>query len=323
VAALSALALVNAASAIAPSFAVLLALRLASGVATAFVGALATVSAAALVPPELRGRAFAVVMGGLTVAFVIGVPLGSAVGGSFGWRATFAFAAAAAAAATLLVLIAVPSIEPAGGPQPELRQVLESGRVLQVLLLTLVAFTATFTVVAYIGPVVTQATGARGGRVGLLQAFIGFGSIAGLATGGYLADKGRARTALLAAFAIMSLTLAAYWWALVAPRHSVPMIVMGSLIFVGATALFATIPVTLGQLSRWAGPSAPVALALNSSLVSLGQGAGALIGGAVTETLGTAALGPAGAMIALLGLAICMRGHGCPEDPAIARQPHS
>jgi predicted MFS family arabinose efflux permease len=65
-----------------------------------------------------------------------------------------------------------------------------------------------------------------------------------------------------------------------------------------------------------------VALALNGSLVSLGQGAGALIGGAVTETLGAAAMGPAGAVIALLGLAICVGGHTYTDEVAVARRQH-
>lgn len=322
VAGLAALAIVNAASALATSFETLFALRLASGMATAFVGALAIVSAAALVPPQQRGRAFAVVMGGLTLAFVLGVPLGSAIGGSYGWRATFAFAAVVASAATVLILAAVPRIKPTRGPRPAMRQLADNARVLHVLILTLVAFTATFTVVAFIGPIVTQTTGARGAGVGALQAFIGLGSIFGLAAGGLLADKGRARSATIAAFAIMSLSLFMYWWPLSGPPGSVSMLAMGALIFVGATALFATIPVALDRLSRWAGPAAAVALALNGSLVSLGQGAGALIGGAVTETLGAAAMGPAGAVIALLGLAICVGGHTYTDEVAVARRQH-
>lgn len=59
------LAAINALCAFAPSYAALVALRIAAGIATAFVGALATVAAASLVPPEKRGRAFAIVLGGL------------------------------------------------------------------------------------------------------------------------------------------------------------------------------------------------------------------------------------------------------------------
>lgn len=102
VAGLAALAIINAVCAFASSFAELTALRTLAVVATAFVGALATVAAASLVPPEKRGRAFAIVMGGLTVAFVLGVPLGSVVGGAFGWRATFVMSAAVCAMSVAL-----------------------------------------------------------------------------------------------------------------------------------------------------------------------------------------------------------------------------
>jgi predicted MFS family arabinose efflux permease len=111
-ASLVALAVINALCAVAETYPALMLLRVASGIAMAFIGALATVAAAALVPPEMRGRAFAIVMGGLTVAFVAGVPLGSVVGGAFGWRATFWLSAAVCAMAIALIAVTVPPIAP-------------------------------------------------------------------------------------------------------------------------------------------------------------------------------------------------------------------
>ena len=71
VAGLILLALCNALCAVAPSFAWLFALRVLGGIVTGFVGSLATIAVPSLVPPERRGRAFAVVVGGLTVALVL------------------------------------------------------------------------------------------------------------------------------------------------------------------------------------------------------------------------------------------------------------
>jgi predicted MFS family arabinose efflux permease len=81
---------------------------------------------------------------------------------------------------------------------------------------------------------------------------------------------------------------------------------MGALIFVGATALFLLIPVNLAEIADCAGSAAPIALALNGSLVSLGQGAGALIGGQLTDAFGASAIGWGGAVLAAVGLGITL-----------------
>lgn len=301
---LAGLTLVNLLCAFAPSFAILTALRVAAGIATAFVGALATVAAASLVPPEKRGRAFAIVMGGLTVAFVLGVPLGSIVGGQFGWRATFAMSALVCLVSIALILATVPRIAPLEGARPKIGDVLTNKRVLGVLALTLVGFAATFTVVSFVGPVIMSTTGLTGAGVGALQAFIGLGSILGLAAGGVAADRGQGRIASAVAFAIMASSLSLYWLALSAPHASVPPVALGLLMLIGASALFSLIPVNLSDITLHAGPAAPVALALNGSLVSLGQGLGALFGGALTDVFGAPAMGVGGALLALIGLAL-------------------
>jgi DHA1 family inner membrane transport protein len=303
---LVALTIINALCAVAATYPALVLLRVASGIAAAFIGALATVAAAALVPPEKRGRAFAIVMGGLTVAFVVGVPLGSVVGGAFGWRATFWLSAAVCALAIALIAVSVPPIVPVAGPRPEIRDITGNRALLHVFSLTLLGFAATFTVVSFIGPVVTRTTGATGAGVGALQIFIGLGSVAGLALGGVLSDRGKGWSAQLIAFSVMALSLAAYWPALAAPTASVPTIAMGALIFVGATALFLLIPVNLAQITATAGGAAPIALALNGSLVSLGQGAGAVFGGQLSDVFSAAAMGAGGSALALTGLVIAL-----------------
>lgn len=301
---LIALTIINAFCAFAPSHTALVTLRIAAGVATALVGALATVAAAALVPAEKRGRAFAIVIGGLTVAFVLGVPLGSVVGGAFGWRATFLFSAGISLLSLILILVSVPRIAPIAGPRPRIADLAGNGIVMRSFALTLIGFSATFTVVAFIGPVITATTGATGAGVGALQAFIGIGSIVGLVAGGLLADRGGARGGAIAAFCIMAVSLAAYWPLLTAEAGTVPSLVIGLLILVGAAALFSLIPISLTSLASSAGAAAPVALALNSSFVSLGQGVGALWGGWLTDTFGAATTGVGGALIALAGLLV-------------------
>jgi MFS transporter, DHA1 family, inner membrane transport protein len=302
--ALLALTAINMACAVAPAFQHLVLLRVLAGVSTAFVGALATVTAAALVPPDMRGRAFAIVIGGLTLAFVLGVPVGSAIGGAYGWRTTFVFAAAICVLALVLILASVPKVHPTPVAPAAFGQALRKPLVYGPMIVTLLAFFATFTVVAFIGPVITYATGATGGGVGALQSAIGFGSLAGLALGGRAVDRGSDRRATLVALAVMAISLCAYWPVMAAEAGSVSRLLLGALILVGAAALFALIPINLAQIAVAAGPAAPVALALNGSLVSLGQGLGALLGGWLTDNIGAHAMGPGGAAIAVMALLI-------------------
>ena len=169
VAGLTILALCNALCAIAPTFGWLLALRIIGGVVTAFAGSLSTVAVTSLVPAEQRGRAFAIVVGGLTVALVLGVPLGSVVGGHFGWRTTFNYSAAVCALSVLLIWAAVPQITPEPGPRAAFAPLLRNANIRRVFGLTILGFAAAFTIVAYLGPIINRLTGVSGAGVGALQ----------------------------------------------------------------------------------------------------------------------------------------------------------
>lgn len=304
---LMALALCNALCALAPSFGWLFTLRIAGGVVTAFAGSLASVAVTSLVAPEQRGRAFAIVVGGLTVALVLGVPLGSVVGGHFGWRATFGYSAIVCALSVLLILLGVPQILPAPGPRAALAPLLRNSAILRVFALTILGFSAAFTIVAYLGPIINQLTGLTGASVGPLQACIGLGSFVGLAAGGMAADRKIVRIGLIAAFLLMAMDIAAYSWALSLPSGSAMQPLAAVLILLLSSAMFAAVPMNLAQLSQLAGPATPVALALNGSLVSLGQGLGAVWGGMINDLAGLFWLGIGGAAIALAGLMLASR----------------
>lgn len=299
---LAALTLINLACAFAPSHGALLGLRVLAGVATAFAGSITTVAAASLVPPEKRGKAFAIVTGGLTIAFVVGVPMGSVIGGAFDWRATFLFSGFISAASLAMILAIVPRIDPSPGPKFRLTDVTRNRPVLFVLALTLLGFIALFTVVAFVGPVVTRMTGATGAGVGAVQVFVGIGSIAGLALGGWLADRGDFRMGTSFVFITIILTLCSYYITLGVTPGSVPFALVALQTFTGATALFALVPLNLTEITRWAASATPIALAINSSLIALGQGIGAVWGGWLTDNFEMAMMGPGGAAIAMIGL---------------------
>lgn len=296
---LVALGLVNLAAAAAPTFAWLLASRVACGAIAAFVGPSATAAASALVPPERRGRAMAMVSAGMALAFTLGVPLGSAVGGVFGWRATFVFAGILlllCAAAIRLLLPRVPVTDTAG--LATLGIALDPA-VLPGLALTALVFTATFSSVAFLGPVANAVAGARGFGVGLFQACIGLGSILGIVLGGRLSDRGDAARYLPAFLAVIVCTQLGY----VGAQSSSPAMPAASAllafsIFFGAAALFATMPIVQVGLVMAAPDHRNVVLALNGSMVFLGQGIGAALGGVVIDADQLAHTGLAGSALA-------------------------
>ena len=303
VSALILVALLNALAAGAADFEALLMLRVLLAVAATLVAPVALSAAAALAPAERRGAALATVLAGLTLAFTFGIPIGSAVGGALGWRATFALAAGLAALAAggiLAVLPRVPSAEDAG--LANLRAML-APNVAPLLALTAGAFLALFTVNAYIGPVVTRITGYEGAAVGALQAFVGVGSIFGIVLGGRAADRAATRPTVLACLAatFTSLLLYTVWMTAGAGLPDVARTAgLAGTILLGAASLFALGPILQARLVDEASDNRNVALAVNGSMVFLGQGLGAAAGGLTLDLAGIEALGATGAAFALL-----------------------
>ncbi len=117
---------INLLGAVSSSLGMLVGLRIAAGLAAGLVGPISSLAAAELAPPEKRGKALAVVMAGMTLAFVLGIPMGSVVGDLAGWRGTFFYAGAVALVAAAICRIALPAIpggQRAGWPpsSPRLR----------------------------------------------------------------------------------------------------------------------------------------------------------------------------------------------------------
>jgi MFS transporter, DHA1 family, inner membrane transport protein len=283
---LAVLALSNLLCAIATTFSLLFGLRVLGGLATACVGSLATASVAAFVEPAKRGRAFAVVVGGMTVALAIGAPLGSVVGGSFGWRATFAYGGVVCALCVLLIALGMPRVPPDPSPSISAGAVLRDPAALRIFALTTLGFASTFTIVSFLGPIIYALTALQGAAVGGLQDFIGLGSLVGLALGGLLGDSKRRHLGLLLSFSAAAVTALCFAFMLRQPPSAAPYIVVGLLLLISAVALFGAIPLNLSRLSALAGPATPVALATNGSLVSLGQGLGAIWGGVISDVAG-------------------------------------
>lgn len=310
----------NLLAALAPSLGALMAVRFACGLAAGLVGPIATIAAAELARPEERGRAMALVLSGLTLAFVLGIPMGSVVGDWAGWRGTFVYAGALALAAALAIRLVLPDMP--GGRRPgadAVRAALQPA-VLRNLALTALGFAATFSAVAYIGPLVTAITGLTGSGIGAMQAMVGVGSLIGIALGARAADRAEAAGPfLVATFLASGASLAAYSLLMAGggadaaepllswPRGGIAL-GLAAAIVLGAATLFARTPVIQARLVATAPPDArPVVLALNGSMVFLGQGIGAGIGGAVIAGAGLPWLGVAAAGLSVAGAGLALR----------------
>ncbi|MFI6422576.1 Cmx/CmrA family chloramphenicol efflux MFS transporter [Streptomyces sp. NPDC050842] len=182
-------------AALTTSFPVLLATRVVAALANAGFLAVALTTAAALVPPERKGRALAVLLSGTTVATIAGVPGGALLGALFGWRAAFWAVALLCLPAALGIVRGVPA-RPAqqedGAGRPALRDELArlgSPRLLLAMLLGALVNAATFGSFTFLAPLVTGTTGLGGLWLPVVLVLFGAGSFAGVTVAGRLADR--------------------------------------------------------------------------------------------------------------------------------------
>lgn len=276
----------------------LVGLRIAAGVASAAVVPAATASAVALAPPEHRGRAVAVVIGGTTLAFLLGIPAGSVIGDLVGWRGCFAFAAVIALAAAVAIRSTIPSVAGDAGGAAGGVAALRIPGVVPMLVLNLATFSAVFAVAAYIGPITNEVSGLTGSGVAIMQALVGVASIGGLPLGAWLADRGRfGLAALLPIGALAGNLLQAALLSGFAAGSAAAMPLQAAAVLASAGSLFALGPVVTARLAVLAPEARGFILACNASAIFLGQAGGAALGGAGIALGGLAGAALAGALM--------------------------
>lgn len=302
------LAIVHSASALVASYEALLALRILGGFVGALTVPLASTLAVSLVPPEKRGRALAIVSGGTALGLLLGIPIGSLIGGAFGWSASLWYTAALSIAVAGTTVIFVPSqtasVNAASGSAAAS---VFSWPLPGLYVATLLAFAATFASIGLVGPIITSMTGVTGSAVGLVQILIGIGSILGLFVGARLAD-GIGESALFPLFCVIVVTQTIYAVGLLlAPPGITGGVLFALATLPGAAALFACFPVVAASIARHAGEAATLAFALNGATIFLGQGLGIAIGGVGFSLLGLQGAALMGAVLGLIGIVVAFR----------------
>lgn len=178
--------------ALAPTYPLLMAARLLVSVGHGAFFGVAAIVATRLVPPEKAGSAVAMLLAGITVANILGVPGGTAIGNMFGWRATFWAVGLLALASFLATAILLPADQPEAAH--ERASIAAQFKVLgrPVIFLSfaviIVAMIGQFAVFTYIAPYLITVTQVPQDLVPWLLLLFGLGSTAGVFAGGRLAD---------------------------------------------------------------------------------------------------------------------------------------
>ncbi|MFF9640858.1 MFS transporter [Kitasatospora aureofaciens] len=291
----------NLLSAVAPSFPLMLAGRIVTSLAHGAFFGIGSVVAAELVAPQKKAGAIATMFTGLTVANIVGVPLGTFIGQAVGWRTTFT----AVAALGLVGLLGIARLVPAV-PRPEgahLRRELTAFRNPQVLLamaMTVLGFGGVFAAITYIAPMMTHVTGYSDGAVTWLLVLFGVGMFLGNLLGGRFADR-HLMPMLYGTLGGLALVLALF----TLTAHN-EITAAATILLVGALG-FATVPPLQKRVLDQAHGAPTLASAVNIGAFNLGNALAAWLGGIVISAgLGYTAPNWVGALLAAAALVLAL-----------------
>ncbi|MGW0367144.1 MFS transporter [Streptomyces sp. NPDC002990] len=291
----------NVVSALAPAFGVMLTGRVVASLAHGAFFGIGSVVAAELVAPEKKAGAIATMFTGLTVANVVGVPLGTFVGQTFGWRVTFLIVAALGVLGLLGIARLVPELPRPGGVR--IRHELAAFRNVQVLLamaMTVLGFGGVFAAITYITPMMTNVADFADTSVTWLLVLFGLGMVAGNLIGGRLADRAL-MPMLYVSLGALAVTLALFTFTAHSKTGSAVTIVL-----IGALG-FATVPPLQKRVLDQAAAAPTLASAVNIGAFNLGNALAAWLGGIVIAAgLGWTAPNWVGAALAASALALAL-----------------
>ncbi|MCT1396968.1 MFS transporter [Microbacterium sp. p3-SID338] len=296
-----ALTVFNALTVVLPTFELVGVSRFLAGLPHGAYFGIGALVAADVMGPGNRAKGVAFILTGLTVANVVGVPLGTFLGQEWGWRAAFAVVALVFALATVFIALFVPAHprNPGRTMRAELG-VFRIGQVWFTLGVGAIGFGGFFAVYSYIAPLVTEVARSPDWVVPIVLVLMGLGMTGGNLVGGHLADIDLRRTLLLglAAMAVVFALLAvlSFW------------IVSLSLVVVLVGFVSSVLSPTIQtRLMDVAGDNQSIAAAMNHSALNIGNSLGAFLGGIVIA-IGWGFTAPAwtGAVLAVAGLLIAL-----------------
>ncbi|MBJ7687621.1 MFS transporter [Weissella confusa] len=297
-------AVLNVASAVAPSYGLLLVTRALTAVVHGVFFATASVYLTNMAPLDKKGEAASWLFGGLTVATVFGVPFGTYLGDVVGWRATFAVVGAMGLIGWFGVLIQVPkSVAPSVSDNQLLGiiTVIRQPRISLTLLMATLGFGATFVLYTYIRPYLQQVTGISTTSVVWVLVLYGVFVTIGNVIGGRLANR-QSLHILMGVFLAQSIVQIVQLMLLPkAGWYLLGVALLGLVAFMGNASLQSRIIITTTELAP---AHTDVASALNVSALNFGIAGGSLVGNMVMSHVGLQTLPIVGALIGLLAIGV-------------------
>lgn len=269
--------------ALAPSFETLLLARVfVAALHGAYFG-IAFVLATAIVPPERRGFAMALILAGLTVSNVLGVPGGTAIGTALGWRATFWAVGLFGLAATLVIAAVLPARAGATSGNGSFRREFAALGRQQVFLgfaIAILVMIGQYSLFTYIAPLLLTVTNLPAEAIPVILLLYGAGSTIGVFIGGRLADW-RLMPSLLAILTTQSLLFVGLYFA--AP-HAIAMSI-GVILWGGANFAFGS-PLQ-SRMLLWAADGPNLTSALIPAGFNVGIAIGAVLGAGLLDAGGS------------------------------------
>ena len=297
---------------IAPAFGWVMIGRVVSACSQATLFAIGLITATKAMGPAKSGQAVAIVTSGLTLATVLGVPLGTLLGGGTNWRLPFVVVAAVALIGLLLLAWAMPRTPaPTTGIVDEIRALLRRP-VLLAVSTTVIGFAGVGIVFTYLVPLLTDVTDIVAGAIPVLLMAYGIGGVVGNLLAGRLADRALGRT-LAGVFIALIITLFVFPLAAEMPTAMVALVVMLGLLST------ATIAPLQSLVMRHAAAAPSLALAVNVGAFNLANAIGAALGGVAVATGMMRWGGFAGAGFAVLGLILSAVAVRIPTQTARAK----
>ncbi|HEY0273466.1 MAG TPA: MFS transporter [Chitinophaga sp.] len=270
------------ASALAPTFGWLLVFRFLSGFAHATYFGVGANIAAAVVAPDKKATAIAIMFSGLTVAIIVGVPLGTFIGRHFGWRATFAGVAVLGVISFIANWLLLPAHLSTGAPlrlRDQLR-VLKTGPVMLALAITALGYGGTFVTFTYLATLLEKVTQFSAGAVNWLLLLYGVAVALGNLVGGRLSNTNPAR-ALIRILLVQTGLLFLFTFTMYA---KVPAVINLFLVGAGSLANGPGLQLYVVQLTQRYLPGAEdIASSLNIAAFNIGVALGALVGGLTVD----------------------------------------
>ncbi|UYI48685.1 MFS transporter [Vibrio natriegens] len=293
----------------APGYNTLILARILTGLAHGVFFSIGSTIATGLVSKEKAASAIAIMFTGLTVALVTGVPLGTYIGQSFGWQATFLIVAVLG----LVALIGSALLVPSNLKQPPVTKltsqlkVLTQPRLLLVYAITALGYGGTFTAFTFLAPILEQVSGFGSSAIGLIMLVYGVSVAVGNIWGGKMADRMGPIKALKVIFSGLATVLIVFNFSAVNPIAAVATILVW-----GAFA-FGNVPglqVYVVQLAEKYTPDAvDVASGLNIAAFNVGIALGSWGGGLIVSNAGLMHTPWIGAVIVVIALALtCLSG---------------